>query len=310
LNKHHLRFPLFSSFILLVVSTGLLYTVLRAPPVWLLDIGRSGDGLFITNFFAPETNEDGTTFRWSSPDAQVRLTGIVRPVALTLRMYGADTPPSGDRLLRLNLHAQPFASFTVTPGWRDYRVLLPTAQQPALAGSVAPVTLATTRYCPPIHDSRVLGVPLDYVKITPLTTATSPVPHLRLTLLVVWGLALLVVSVSWLRPTQPSHQLLIAGIAAAGVVGWAWVHPYLLALVVRPPFLLLATVVLVIGKVRAGFTAKAQKVQRHGQETDITNRFREESVGNVRPDPGSTDVSHAPGRGLAPPNPYLITKTT
>jgi hypothetical protein len=268
LNKHRLRFPLLSSFLLLVVSTGLLlYTVLRTPPIWMLDIGRPGDGLFISNFFAPETNEDGTTFRWSSPDAQVRLPGIAEPVALTLRMYGTDAPPSGDRLLRLNLHAQPFASFAVTPGWRDYRVLLPFEQHPSLTDSVVPVTLATTRYCPPIHDSRVLGVPLDYVRITPLTTTTSPGAHLRLTLLAVWGLTLLIAAVSWLRPAmQPAHhQLLIGGVVAAGVVVWAWIHPYSLALVVTPPLLLLATVVLVVGKVRAGLTAKARSTQREEQ---------------------------------------------
>ncbi len=249
---------------------GLLLMVLSSPPRFTLDVGSGGmdnigvkslhdmgisrDSLYLRHVFAAETSDDGTTFRWTSPQSQVELPGMLTETILSMRVYGTDTPRSGDSRLWLhNTTSHNFARHSVKPtydalatldiatGWRVYHVLLPPHNpQNWLPGGMS-VGLATKQFCPPAYDSRVLGVPLDYVKLTPLAgwAAAPPLrPLLTQTILLLCGITLLVAGISSVG--QILFGLQNRGLwawAIAGIIGcglWAWGSPYTLAWVCSP----------------------------------------------------------------------------
>ncbi|NJN66517.1 MAG: phospholipid carrier-dependent glycosyltransferase, partial [Chloroflexaceae bacterium] len=248
--------------VLVVAGGGSLLVLLAAPPAWSLDVGTAGDTRFLEGFFPAERHNDeapgsiaspetGTgTFRWSYPEAYLVLYGLgAGPSALSLRLH-CDAPAPPGRSLRVQQGEHPFATFQLSPGWRIYRILLPSGAVTGTGFEPARLALLTTP--PPTaasdsrnrHDERRLGVPVDRVEIAPLTapTPTAPFPvgvvAAGRTLLLLWGLALLA-GVLWFlnRALEPQYppiaslwhlQAQLAG-AVVLLAAWAWHDPVSLA---------------------------------------------------------------------------------
>jgi 4-amino-4-deoxy-L-arabinose transferase-like glycosyltransferase len=220
----------------------LLTLLLAHPPATTIDLGQPGDTRYSDGFFPPE-GDGNTTFRWSGPEALLRLHGAgARPLLLDLRIHSHPELAASDTRLRIQHDTQDdsrvLASFALhaQPGWHVYRVLLPAE---AVAGAdlrALPLTLAASSYTPGEHDRRDLGVPIDWLRITPLPDAPPRLlPLLGRALLLSWGLALLAGGLWWLRASwlpRASPWLLIglplAGAALALLV-WAAHNPYALA---------------------------------------------------------------------------------
>lgn len=238
--------------LLLALAGVLLCLALWVPPLALIDIGAPGDALFLENFLPPEAETTGevppaertnaTTFRWSGPDSRLRFygTGAARSHTLSLRFHGDPLVQAYDRRVRLERDGQPVATFEVTaPGWRVYQVLLPAE---ALSQRwLEPVTLdlVSSTYVPGSHAGRHLGIPIDWLRLTPMTSAGNPIgPPLGLALLLTWGLGLLAgvigpIDRALLGQRACSGRALrvtgLVGLVTLGLLAWAQRDPYTLA---------------------------------------------------------------------------------
>jgi 4-amino-4-deoxy-L-arabinose transferase-like glycosyltransferase len=250
-----------------LISTIVLFLILRSPPAWTLDIGTPGDARFTSGFSIAETSDNNeTTFRWSMKQTRLVLHGFTSSnTALSMRLYGDERARQDDWHIHIETtpHKQPgadtqhpLARLNVAYGWRVYHVLLP---QAATTQGLHPVSLALTsstyRFSP--TDHRDLGVPVDYVRLSPLARATPPlVPPLIRALFYGWLLAI-VAELAWRldhtifpRSTRfaPLRTGPLVSIAAIALALWAWHNPYTLAWALPPtPWALgLATLILVL----------------------------------------------------------------
>ena len=146
----------------------LLLSVLSAPPPLRLDLGSPGDTHVTRLFFAPEQS-DAMTFRWSSPASQFVLHGTTGgTAALSMRFNGELLATSADPRLRLAYDGEPIATFGVSPGWRVYTLLLPSAGRPHSIFQPLILDLESETYNLAANDDRLLGVPVDWMQLTPL----------------------------------------------------------------------------------------------------------------------------------------------
>ncbi|MFP4438570.1 MAG: ArnT family glycosyltransferase [Chloroflexaceae bacterium] len=219
--------------LLLVVSAALLFGLLRNPPPRTIDLGTAGDTPFVTSFFARE-RDGATSFRWTTSGSRLQLHGaVVGPLRLELRFHGDAVTATHPRRMYLQRAGQTMAQLEIEPGWRVYQVLLPEEGQPR------PLDLIISEYRSAPRDPRLLGVPIDWMKVTPAAGATLPVgTALRQTLRLTWALALLAGTFGLInRAVWPDRRALTrllwvcvpVSIAAAGLIFWAGHDPYTLA---------------------------------------------------------------------------------
>lgn len=254
-----------ASILVFAALVSLFFLVLRAPPAHLVDVGTPGDKRFAAGFFLPE-RQDGLTFRWSGPDAQFRLHGAAaRPFTLDLRLFSPPRAAEAGRVgLRLERRSDDvvlaFAAAGAPETWRVYRLLLPPREALSAEGNAVALEFDGDTYRPGADDGRDLGVPLDWLRITPLQQAPAGVVvplqrALMLTALVgvVFGaLARLLAFVPAIPATRAAAwAALPAAVLALLLLWWAATNPYSLASALPvAPWLpgLLALLLLVLGR--------------------------------------------------------------
>lgn len=255
-----IRIPLdFPLILLLLITTTALFSVLRAPPAWVLDVGAPGDTRFLYGFSIPEVEAGATTtFRWSTPASRLVLHGAnVRPSILEMRLYGERLAADNDQQLVLARDDRAFAAWQVADGWREYKVLLP--EQALGAGvEVAHLEFVSDTHRPGARDGRDLGVVVDWVGIVPLTVGDALSGRwlvLQRTLMLVWGLVVLAGGLQRIGSVfLPRRRQVVraagfsgVGLAALGLELWAWRNPYTLAWALPPtPWLLGLTTLLLV----------------------------------------------------------------
>jgi hypothetical protein len=242
--------PLFLT--LFALSVGGLTKILHAPPPFQIDIGGEGDERFLTSFFAPETQGDGTendiSFRWTSDLSRLYLHGAPRSsFVLSLRIFGEAARLDENPTLALTLARDeggrhesppPLASIPIERNWRVYHVLLP----PHAVGQTIetePIALVCSHPFTHPDDGRVLGVPIDWAAIHPVPIDNPYTGYpLRWAFALTCALALAVGAMGYIFshpsfPLSPRRALaVLVGIALAGVGGvamWATHNPYTLA---------------------------------------------------------------------------------
>jgi len=227
--------------------------VLSFPPAWKLDAAAPHAGRFLAGFYAPEESTD-VTFRWSGPESELMLHGAgARPFTLDMRLFGLQRPQRADsHTLRLAHAPQTYATLTLhnTAEWRVYRVLLPPGATTDAFGETLPLAFHTTTYSPGMSadDGRSLGVPLDWLRVTPLDAPPAllalPLPR---ALLLTWLAGLVGYGLSAI-----GYRLSVIGYGLVGIALLAWAalnsHTLAWALPAMPWTLALATLVLVIGQ--------------------------------------------------------------
>ncbi|NJO05316.1 MAG: hypothetical protein HC876_07220, partial [Chloroflexaceae bacterium] len=92
------------------------------------------------------------------------------PLVLDLRLNGDYLLQQADPHLYIQHNGTTLATLAPQPGWRTYHVLLP-ADSAGTPFVGTPIDLTVTPYCPAATDNRVLGVPLDWFGVAPLTGA-------------------------------------------------------------------------------------------------------------------------------------------
>lgn len=240
------------------------------PPRWKLDMGNptnTWDEQFSGRFSVAETVGSGaaeTTFRWSVESSRLILHGsTLQPHILSLRLFGDERAQWADMasgipdrpgramaeavqsllispiepwqitVLRQG-HANndpqlPIATYAIAPRWRTYHLVVP--PEPRAEPSKLFLESNVTRELP--DDHRQLGVPVDWVGITPLSGVSTPWwPPLRRAFLLTWLIAVVAWGYNLLdRGHKPFHWRVfgLTAIMAAGVIWWAWQNPYTLA---------------------------------------------------------------------------------
>ncbi len=176
--------------LLLAATAVLLFSLLRAPPPWTLDLGTAHDRHFQSGFRMP-VQEGATTFRWSMPQAQLVLPAIGGRL-VSLRMHGDQFALDNQHRLQLERYGVNLATLEIQSGWRVYQVLLPEATARDVARGVSPLNLVSTAYPLASPGDRAPGVPIDWVRVASLPGDAAPVrAPLRQTVLVIWALAIL-----------------------------------------------------------------------------------------------------------------------
>lgn len=224
-----------AAFITLGLVAALLWLALSVAPPLRLDAGAPTADRFLSGFYEAERSDD-VSFRWSGPDARLLLHGATSRVAtLTLRLSGERLVAQGDPTIALGPSGATVASFAVSPGWRVYRVLLPSGAAATPFGRAAPLELRTAVSRPgagdDTRDYRPLGVPLSALALDQLgDPVTAPLAR------VVWPLCLVaaVLVAAGLAGATARAQIAAALAAGAVLALWAWRDPYTLAWALPP----------------------------------------------------------------------------
>jgi hypothetical protein len=144
----------------------------QAPPAeTTLDLGVNDD-LNVIRFHAKETTE-GRTFRWSQRQSFL-IVDHIRATDRTLALWlsdGGRPPAAPPAVVQILMGAHALGSVTVTSGFREYDVDIPSEVAAAAAASGEPVrvTLRTETWNPSrvlgTNDPRDLGVMVDRVAV-------------------------------------------------------------------------------------------------------------------------------------------------
>ena len=210
----------------------------RAP--WTLDVGAPRDHRFLRGFLPPIVGER-VSYRWSAPDAELRLHGWVGSGArIELRLDGGAAAPPRRLLLVQPQDNGVFASLTVSSGWNTYAVDLPrgTLCDADILGPTR-LGLRAERYRTG-PDGSALGFKLDAVRIEPLAI-DWPVAIAR-SVMLTWALGLAFGVSLWLVARLPARSQPVARLAALltlaatiAVLAWALLRFPLVTAWVLPP---------------------------------------------------------------------------
>ena len=231
-----------------------LFLVLRAPPPWFLDVGTPGDTRFLAGFSIaetstktdPATDQKTTTFRWSVEESRLVLHGSgMGRFSLDMRLSGDQRAESGNWRVWLEHNEQAIATMEMKRGWRVYRVLLPPSVTTGSGVEASPLLLKSDPYTYTLHDHRSLGVPVDWIGLSPLAGGASPGPPLLWAASLAWGVAVLA-GLLWIAYRGIFHRfslstplatlwggLPVVAVAGGLVVG-AWRDPYSMAWAIPP----------------------------------------------------------------------------
>lgn len=247
--------------LVLLAASGLaLLLTMRTLPPRTFDAGTPGDTRFLSRFSIPETGDD-TTFRWSMKDSRLMLHGTTTAgsYSLHLRMHGDNRTREGDWSVNPGVEREGsvdhLAHIAIAPGWRVYRVLVPPGTTAGSDMQPAPLLLEAESYRRIAGDNRDLGVALDRVHVAPLAGDDAPLlPALWHSLVYTWLLGV-VAALVWqgdralFRGRSRSRVVrvvLVAGLCALALVGWAYTDPYTLAWALPPMPWILALVSLLL----------------------------------------------------------------
>ncbi len=239
------------------VTLALCTTIVAFPRGWVVDVGTPGDVRYLNGFYQKE--RDGTiTFRWSNPDASILPYGSHGGLALLrLRLHG--DAPTSERTCSVQMlrQTQLLAHYHVSGGWRTYDILLPPSNRFTPTGE--PLLLRATACQATSHDGRPLGIPVDSIYMSHITSLHTPWWGAFLRAWLLLWVILLGAALLWIinRILHPHHERLQAMrhvlIQSLGVVllfaWWAWYAPFMLwwAWSLSLPWLIVVTVALPIG---------------------------------------------------------------
>lgn len=263
-----------------ILAPLLLTIAFLGAPARRYDVGAPGDTYLLQNFYGPEES-GGTTFRWSGPDAALRIPEPYSgAVVLAARLHG--NPALAPVSLYGAARAARIASIQPTANWRIYQILTPRAQLWDAGGQPGELRISSEPVTAQPGDPRELGAAIDALELRPVAGGPAPLAaSLRDALLIGWG-GLLLTAAVWLsaralmatraRPglalgppslAQPTTEIralaraspegtaaldrAMAGfglILTLGLALWAWRDPDALrwALPLRWPWLLAASV--------------------------------------------------------------------
>jgi 4-amino-4-deoxy-L-arabinose transferase-like glycosyltransferase len=185
LRAAHLRL---AASLLLLASVPLFTLCYGSRAPWTLEVGTPGDHRYLHGFLPPIVG-DRASYRWSGPDAELRLHGWVgRGARIELRLDGGAAAPPRRLLLVQPRDNAVLASLTVSSGWNAYPILLPRSTL-GDADVLGPKRLAlrAERYRT-APDGSALGFKLALARIEPLAI-DWPVAVARSAMLT-WALSL------------------------------------------------------------------------------------------------------------------------
>ena len=134
----------------------------RAAAPYLLDVGAWGDQQVLDGFYAPESDDAGATYRWTTDRSTFQVGGFARGPAAVLTLDVGGLPPStqAPRPVAIALDRAPVNVPILAPS-RQYRLLLPAG---ALADGNLDVVM-TGEAAPAPPDRRQLGMRLDAISL-------------------------------------------------------------------------------------------------------------------------------------------------
>jgi hypothetical protein len=190
---------------LLIVGANMALLTLWGQQPYRVDAGTYGDQLLLRNFYAQEANAAGETYRWSSNDSTIVVSGAALTPAVRARLLIGGTPADAGQSLptELTVNGRNWGTFAVASTPRRYELLLPSDTGASLRlGLSSPLTRAP-------GEERALGVRLDAVE---LQLGAGPLLPLPLHLLAQLACLLLLIPICGaLRlPRRATIGLLIA----------------------------------------------------------------------------------------------------
>jgi 4-amino-4-deoxy-L-arabinose transferase-like glycosyltransferase len=136
---------------------------LNPPPLARLDVGDGLDLGYLRGLNLDERDADGTTYRWTSGTADLRVAAPANPGAATLRLRLRGYRPNGALPpVRLSVSGRAIGTVTPTTDWRTYDV--PLVGTGATDGWLV-VNLATPTFVLSYADQRQLGVMVDWAEV-------------------------------------------------------------------------------------------------------------------------------------------------
>ena len=128
-----------------------------------LDVGDGLDLGYLRGFNLDERDADGTTYRWTTDNAELRVAPPANPSAATLRLRLRGYRPIGAiQPVRISVGGQTIGTVTPTTDWQTYD--FPLAGTAATDGWLV-VGLATPTFVLSYADQRQLGVMVDWVEV-------------------------------------------------------------------------------------------------------------------------------------------------
>jgi hypothetical protein len=146
---------------LLIVGANMALLTLWGQQPYRVDAGTYGDQLLLRNFYAQEANAAGETYRWSSNDSTIVVSGAALTPAVRARLLIGGTPADAGQSLptELTVNGRNWGTFAVASTPRRYELLLPSDTGASLRlGLSSPLTRAP-------GEERALGVRLDAVEL-------------------------------------------------------------------------------------------------------------------------------------------------
>lgn len=135
---------------------------LNPPPQARLDVGDGLDLGYLRGLNLDESDADGTTYRWTTDSADLRVAAPANPGAATLHLRLRGYRPVGTiPPVRISVGGRTLGTITPTTTWQTYDF--------PLTGTSAPdgwlvVNLATPTFVLSYADQRQLGVMVDWVE--------------------------------------------------------------------------------------------------------------------------------------------------
>jgi hypothetical protein len=183
---------------------------------YVVPIGNYRDKPFLERANYQEIAPDGTTYRWTTGDSILRLTGldVARRAYLTLELGGRPEPAE----LHLTLNDQPWTNVTSAMQPRRYTLLLPPDPPTELAIGMRSPTFRAS------GDSRELGVKVQGFTLT-LVSGSTPLPtpaHYLAQIAIVLAAQLSAVRLGWRIRAQAllalALVLALAALLSAGLL--------------------------------------------------------------------------------------------
>ncbi|MCL5256552.1 MAG: glycosyltransferase family 39 protein [Chloroflexi bacterium] len=132
-----------------------------------IDIGGFDYQYLVSGFYEKESDPSGTVFRWTGPDAQIRIaSGWNGPGYLTLRASAGPQQRDKAASVTVAVNGVPIGKLDITSGFNTYRMEVPTKALAAGRDELT-ISLHSSTWSPSDsglgYDSRSLGIELDSI---------------------------------------------------------------------------------------------------------------------------------------------------